>query len=372
MATIEPSETARAARLLRRRPPAAALRWAAAPFGRGSRVVSVRPLPSAWLANHAVDVADAAGATHRLVLRRWARPGWDDEDPDFNAAREAAVLELLAPTPVPAPPLLAADPDAAVCDVPALLLGRLPGAPPDFRDPAALVEGLAAALPPIHAVTVRAARVGHVAGGGPGLGGNPGLGRGPGAEGGAGTGVGAGAGEGAGAEGGAQPDLQADPPADPPPATRVVPAYHRFYEPETLVPPAWSDRPGLWERAFAVATGPPPGDRACFIHRDYHPANTLWTGGRLTGVVDWIGGSWGPPSVDLGHMRVNLTADLGLAVADRFLAAHRALTGFDHHPWWDVASAVDVAPETGPAWRGVEDLVAAALARLGDDVGEAE
>ena len=92
----------------------------------------VRPLPSAWLANHAVDVADAAGAVHRLVLRRWARPGWADEDPDFTAAREAAILEPLAPTPVPAPALVAADPDAAVCDVPALLLARLPGAPPDL------------------------------------------------------------------------------------------------------------------------------------------------------------------------------------------------------------------------------------------------
>jgi aminoglycoside phosphotransferase (APT) family kinase protein len=308
MADIEPPETSRVARLLRRRPPAAALRWAAAPFGPWSRVVAVRPLPSAWLANHAVGVADAAGATHDVVLRRWARRGWDDEDPDFTAAREAAILELLAPTPVPAPALVAADPDAAVCDVPALLLSRLLGGPPDLRDPVTLVEGLAAALPPIHAVAV--------------------------------------------------------------PATCVVPPYHRFYEPETLVPPAWSERPELWERAFAVAAGPPPDDRACFIHRDYHPGNTLWTGCRLTGVVDWTGGSWGPPSVDLGHMRVNLTADLGLAVADRFLAAHRVLTGFDHHPWWDVASAVDVVPETPPAWRGVEDLVAAALARLGGGAGQ--
>jgi aminoglycoside phosphotransferase (APT) family kinase protein len=274
----------------------------------------VRPLPSAWLANHAVDIADATGATHRLVLRRWARPAWDEEDPDFNAAREAAVLELLAPTPVPAPPLVAADPDAAACDVPALLLGRLPGEPPDLHDPTTLVESLAAALPPIHAVTVPAS----------------------------------------------QDDA----------GSRVVPPYHRFYDPETLAPPAWSDRPGLWEHAFAVAAGPPPDDHACFIHRDYHLGNTLWTGDRLTGVVDWIGGSRGPPSVDLGHMRVNLAADLGLVVADRFLAAHRALTGFDHHPWWDVASAVDVAPEIPPSWRGVENLLAAALAEL-DDAGKA-
>jgi aminoglycoside phosphotransferase (APT) family kinase protein len=196
--------------------------------------------------------------------------------------------------------------------VPALLLTMLPGGPPDLGgDPGPLVEGVAAALPPIHAVAV------------------PSTGQG----------------------------------------TRVAPGYRRFYDPRTLAPPAWSARPGLWRRAFEVAAGPPPDERACLVHRDYHPGNTLWAGGRLVGVVDWIGGSWGPPSVDLGHMRVNLAAELGLAVADRFLAAHRALTGFDHHPWWDVASAVDVASEAPAAWRGVEDLVAAALACLGGDPG---
>jgi aminoglycoside phosphotransferase (APT) family kinase protein len=315
MAAIEPPETDRVSQLLRRRPPAAALAWAAAPFGPGSRVVSVRPLSSAWLANHAVEVADAAGAVHRVVLRRWARPGWDEEDPDFTAAREAAILDLLAPTPVPAPSLVAADPDADICDVPALLLSLLPGGPPDLSsDPGRLVDGLAAALPPIHAVAV------------------PGAGS---------------------------------------PAA-AVPGYHRFYEPEQLAPPAWSARPGLWRRAFEVAAGRPPDGQACFIHRDYHPGNTLWRDGRLTGVVDWIGGSWGPPSVDLGHMRLNLTWDLGIEAADRFLAAHRALTGFDHHPWWDVAAAVDCVPEpdsSGPPpepWlQRMEDLVAAALARLG-------
>jgi aminoglycoside phosphotransferase (APT) family kinase protein len=310
MAAIEPPETDRVAQLLRRRPPAEALSWAAGQFGPGSRVVSVRPLSSAWLANHTVELADGAGALHRVVLRRWARPGWDEEDPDFTAAREAAILDLLAPTPVPAPTVVAADPDAAACDVPALLLTLLPGGPPDLdADPGRLVEGLAAALAPIHAVAV------------------PG---------------------------------------------RAVPAYRRFYEPGRLVPPGWSARPELWARAFEVAAGPPPAGPPCFIHRDYHPGNTLWERGRLTGVVDWTGGSWGPPSVDLGHMRVNLASDLGLELADRFLAAHRALTGFDHHPWWDVACAVDLVPELAspgpppePWLERLEDLVAAALSRLG-------
>jgi aminoglycoside phosphotransferase (APT) family kinase protein len=313
MAALQPPETDPVPALLRRRPPAAALAWAAAPFGPGATVVAVRPLASAWLANHAVDVAAADGTVHRLVLRRWARPGWDTEDPDFNAAREAAVLELLAPTPVPAPALVAADPDAAACDVPALLETRLPGGPPDLRgDPGPLVEGLAAALPPIHAVAV------------------PGAG------------------------------------------APAVPPYRRFYEPDRLVPPAWSARPGLWARAFAVVAGPPPAGPSCFIHRDYHPGNTLWSDGRLSGVVDWVGGSFGPPSVDLGHLRVNLAWDLSVAVADRFMAAHRALTGFDHQPYWDLVCAADVVPELDsggpppdPSLQRMEDLVAAALASLG-------
>jgi hypothetical protein len=87
--------------------------------------------------------------------------------------------------------------------------------------------------------------------------------------------------------------------------------------------------------------------------------------------VDWIGGSWGPPSADLGHMRLNLVWELGPAAADRFLAAHRALTGADHHPFWDLAAAVDCVPELdapGPPepWLArMEDWVGAALARLG-------
>jgi aminoglycoside phosphotransferase (APT) family kinase protein len=287
-------------RLLRRRPPAAALRWAAAALGPGSRVVAVRQLSSAWLANHALDVVDPAGRRHRLVLRRWARPGWEVEDPDFTAAREAAILDLLAATPVPAPELVAADPDAVACDVPALLLTHLPGGPPDLGgDPSRLVEGLAAALPAIHAV-----------------------------------------------DGG---------------AAASVPAYRRFYDPGRLAPPAWSARPGLWTRAFEVAARPPPAGDPRFIHRDYHPGNTLWARGRLVGVVDWIGGSWGPPSVDLGHMRVNLACDLGVATADRFLAAHRVLTGFDHHPYgtwprWSMSSPrwrrrVRLPSPDGDAWR---------------------
>ena len=108
------------------------MRWAAEAIGAGSRIASMRRLTlGGWHANHALTVIDRRGVAHRVVLRRWARPEWSLEDPDFTAAaREVAVLELLAASSVPAPRLLAADPDGEVCDVPALLITHLPGHPP--------------------------------------------------------------------------------------------------------------------------------------------------------------------------------------------------------------------------------------------------
>jgi hypothetical protein len=63
------------------------------------------------------------------------------------------------------------------------------------------------------------------------------------------------------------------------------------------------------------------------IHRDFHPENALWSRGRLTGIVDWTQASWGPPGLDLGHMRWNLVLDGGQPIADQFLARYQALTG---------------------------------------------
>src|SRR4051794_21341842 len=119
------------------------MRWAQE--AAGARIVAALPLESQWLANHLLVLGDG----RELVLRRWARPGWELDDPDLTAAREVLVLERLADTPVPAPELVACDPDAAACDVPALLLTRLPGAVYQGRPP---IGPLVAALAEIHAV----------------------------------------------------------------------------------------------------------------------------------------------------------------------------------------------------------------------------
>jgi aminoglycoside phosphotransferase (APT) family kinase protein len=245
--------------------PAASLRWAEAQAG--ARTLAALPLESRWLANHLLVFSDG----RELVLRRWARPGWHDDDPDLTAAREALVLGRLADTPVPAPEVVAADVDAAECDVPALLVTRVPGAPFEGRPP---VGPLLAVLEEIHAVD---------------------------------------------ADG--------------------IPPYRRYYEPDRLAVPRWATDVALWEKAIAVAHQDPPELPQRFIHRDFHPANTLWEGVELTGVVDWTTGSHGPAAVDLGHLRWNLAVDYGEHVADAVLPHP------EHHPYYDVVTALDVVAE---------------------------
>ena len=101
-----------------------------------------------------------------------------------------------------------------------------------------------------------------------------------------------------------------------------------------------------------------------FLHRDYHPGNVLWRDGLVAGVVDWVNASRGPVDADLGHCRVNLAMAYDLAAADRFLSAHRALTGAaDYDPYWDVVAAVGMLPEH-PDAAADDDFVARAVAAL--------
>jgi hypothetical protein len=81
-----------------------ALDWVAASAGPGAEVVAVRRLTGGrWHANHVVTVREPNGGEQELVLRRWARPEWKSEDPDFTPERETVALGLLGPSPVVTP-----------------------------------------------------------------------------------------------------------------------------------------------------------------------------------------------------------------------------------------------------------------------------
>ena len=150
------------------------------------------------------------------------------------------------------------------------------------------------------------------------------------------------------------------------PVIHAVPVDDRLsewapYGPDAPIPPAWSRHPEAWNLALELwEAGPPPHDRV-FLHRDYHPGNVLWTGGQVTGIVDWVSACAGPPEEDVAHCRANLASRHGLAVADRFLEIWLDLTGRDgFDPYYDLTVLVSMtAMDSDP---GIDDFIAAAAA----------
>lgn len=272
--------------------------WIERSQGPGARIVGVEALPASATAKHRVEVVLPGGSRRQLVLRRYHDRARLARDPWYVPAHEALALELLAESRVPAPRLYAADLEGGVCGVPALLESWMPGVPAwRPRDLERYLRAAAETLAAIHRVSV------------------PDAGR--------------------------------------------LPGYAPYHQREKVVPPAFSSRPGLWERVAERIAAAWPAHRPTFIHRDYHPGNILWDGARVTGVVDWATAAWGPPGIDVARMRQNLASHLGRESADRFAAAYVAAGGDPsaRHPFWDLLDAADsVADLASAAGPGGGDL----------------
>ncbi|MBA8792534.1 aminoglycoside phosphotransferase (APT) family kinase protein [Friedmanniella endophytica] len=219
----------------------------------------------------------AAPPRDRLVLRRYVLD-WVREEPEIPG-NEALALRLVGAgaAGVPAPELLASEPEGARLGCPVTLMTALPGTPVwDPPDRTAWLRALAELAVRIHAIPV-----------------SPAL-------------------------------------SDWAP-----------YAPAARTPPAWSRHPEAWLTAYALWDGPtPPSDRV-FLHRDFHPGNVLWADGVITGVVDWTSTCAGPPEEDIGHCRADLAIRLGQDWADEFLALWQQRTGTrDYHPYWDLTNVV--------------------------------
>jgi aminoglycoside phosphotransferase (APT) family kinase protein len=231
------------------------------------------------------------------------RPDWQATDPEHTAARESATYGLLAGTGIPAPELLAADIDGNESDVPSLLFTRAPGRRIESAEEISrLVRPLAEAIHRLHDSAT-------------------------------------------------------------PNAAQTLLPYRPFCEPAMVAVPAWAAHPDFWQRARELADVP-SHDASTFIHRDFHPGNTLRVGDAVSAIVDWTTASWGPPAVVLCHMRVNLALSAGLEVAEAFLEAYRSVSGSDPlDPLWDLRMAVDFVPDLR-----AERMTARELARLDEFV----
>ncbi|WP_434593287.1 DUF1990 family protein [Brevibacterium sp. 1718] len=82
-------------------------------------------------------------------------------------------------------------------------------------------------------------------------------------------------------------------------------------------------------------------DEEVLTHTDFWAGNALWTGGRLTGVVDWSGASRGPRGVDLAWCRQDLVLLGSPEAAADFLDEYERLLGRRIHDIraWDVQAA---------------------------------
>jgi aminoglycoside phosphotransferase (APT) family kinase protein len=264
--------------------------WVLGQVPRGRRVLRVQRLTGGLTSEvTAVTVEDAAGRRHRFVLRRWTGKPWPDgtvDDGHALVAREAAVLGLLEPTTIRAPRVVATDRRGDSAGLPALLMTRLPGRLElTPADPQAWVEQLAAQLVEIHHLT--------------------------------------------------------------PPA--ALPAYESWLTVGGAAVPEWATRPALW-RAALDAVAEEPGIRSGgFVHHDYQQFNVLWSSGRVSGVVDWVWASQGPPDADVVHCRLNLCLLYGAERAIAFQTAYESMAGRRVDPWWDVAGVVD-----GLGWSATE------------------
>ncbi len=132
--------------------------------------------------------------------------------------------------------------------------------------------------------------------------------------------------------------------------------------------PDWARDNSVWQAAFEWVDRDPPLHDGCFLHRDYHPGNVLFSGGTVTGVVDWVETSWGPADLDVAHCCTALALLHGAQTCERFRAVYQAAGGKltpdpAERAYWELMDAIGYLPDpdkVAQPWRrsGRHDLSA--------------
>ncbi|WP_329047703.1 aminoglycoside phosphotransferase family protein [Amycolatopsis sp. NBC_01488] len=87
---------------------------------------------------------------------------------------------------------------------------------------------------------------------------------------------------------------------------------------------------------------PPPGGPTVFVHGDLWFGNTLWSGDRCTGLVDWDCAGAGSPGIDLSGVRFDAALMFGLPAAEQVLEGWQRTAGrrAERLAYWDVVAAL--------------------------------
>lgn len=262
-------------RFLRTRPDRHGLRALVEHLEPGAMIAGVRRLKGGLDAStHRVDLVTAAGARRGIVVRRFHREHeWHEP---ARLPREAATLARLASTDVPAPACLLLDETGDWLGVPALVLDLVPGRSSSGLGPGPWARRFAEAAAALHDI-----------------------------------------------------DFGDD-------LTATEGWLFAWQQPEA--PTSWADEPlaaRLWPTLAAV-TAELTSEGTALVHHDLHPGNTLWSRGRLTGIVDWPLAGRGWPAYDRAYLRHDLSLSSGLDAGDAMAAAF----GTADHPGWDLVVAL--------------------------------
>ncbi|MEY9862560.1 aminoglycoside phosphotransferase (APT) family kinase protein [Catenulispora sp. GAS73] len=289
------------------------------------RLTVLRPLTLAWVRRYLPDgeqiigsealhggitadvrkltIGTQDGNSRELVLRSYVDPFYVERRAQDSLSREAGALTALAGGDVTVPKLVAVDPTAAHCEYPSLLMTYLPGRTVVTDDGVeARVPLLARELVAIHAVR---------------------------------------------------------------PVERPR-EYVALSTAETVVVPEGADA-AAWAAAINVIRKGAPSYEGRFLHRDFQPGNVLFevlpsstpAAGRISGVVDWAGTSWGPADLDVAHCSANLALlhgpEWGLRFAEAYEQAGGALAATaSDRLYWLVRDALALSEEVSVVsqpWR---------------------
>ncbi|MFE6775509.1 phosphotransferase family protein [Streptomyces sp. NPDC057702] len=287
--------------------------WVEKELSEGEHIERVVRLRGGWTSDMRRLDLRGPGGRRSLVLRSFVKPFFV-RHAEGLLTREADILRLLGDTDVPAATLAAVDATASHCDHPSLLMSLLPGTVRlDDAGAEERAELLARQLVRVHRLSV-----------------------------------------------------------DAPRRPRV---YQPWVTPERVRLPAATERPELWRRAVDLIREP-PSYQGCFLHRDFHPGNVLFTdtddGLRISGIVDWVETSWGPADLDVAHCSTALAllhgVPTGMRFADRYRATGGALAADGPaHLYWRLLDALAFAPDAEKVavpWRelGRVDLTPEVLA----------
>jgi aminoglycoside phosphotransferase (APT) family kinase protein len=252
----------------------------------------VRPLRGGVSSSvHLVQLADAAGERHAVVVRRYGEY-WQQTDP-AAARREFSLLDVLARASFPAPRPLMVDAEGGPFGTPTVVMTRLPGRPLlTARDLSSYLQQMARTLAELHRLPTD--------------------------------------------ELGFLPDQRHM-------VTRVL-----SKRPETvdaLQLAVWDAAVAEWSRIGKLR------EQRVLVHGDYWPGNLLWVRGRLVGVVDWEQPRLGDLVKDVATCRGDLWVLFGQRAADEFLREYERASGTTicDLRFWELLISIEAVREM-PEW----------------------